>query len=97
MEVGQNLFGGAKEKKSKKEKVKKSGPKRSLPPALVEFGKLRKFIADKIGKNGKPAMIIASKLKKAAEAKLPGADMAKWVAEAKKMYEENPSKWKSMM
>jgi len=83
--------------KSKGKKAKRSNgdkPKRTLHPSLVEFAKLRKFVAEKIGKDGKPAMILASVLKKEAQKKNPDGSMAELVAEAKKIYSANPNKYR---
>jgi large subunit ribosomal protein L40e len=68
---------------------------RELPPALVEFQKIVAHIAAKIGKGGKPAMIISNKVKRAVEeihgkGKLTPAEMTKKAIE---LYNANPSKF----
>jgi len=92
------MAGGAKKSAPKKAKKSKSSsgdkPKRKLHPSLVEFAKLRKFIAEKTGKDGKPAMQIASKVKKDAQQKDPNGTMASWVEAGKKLYVANPNKYK---
>jgi len=66
---------------------------RFLPPAIVEFVKIRKYVASKIGKDGKPAVQIASNLKKEVEAahgKLHHVEMSKKAIE---LFDSNPSKY----
>jgi len=82
-------------KGSKKSKKSKKSMKRELPPALKEFQKIIAHVASKTGKGGRPAMVIASSLKKAVEAthgkgKLSAAEVAKKAIE---LYNSNPSKF----
>jgi hypothetical protein len=97
------MYGGAKKRGSKKAKASKKSKaskgskkaKRELPPALVEFQKIIKFVSGKLGKGGRTAMKIASMLKKEVEKTSPNASPAEISKKACELYAANPNKYKA--
>ena len=83
-------------KSSKKGSRKGSKQSRALPPALLLFQKLVKYVADKIGKAGRPAMTIAGQVKRDVSAKNPGLEVKELIDKAMKHFDENLEKYKKM-
>jgi hypothetical protein len=68
---------------------------RSPNPNFEEYKKLNKFAREKIGKGGKEAMVLVSKLHTAAKDALgEDAAMAAKVKKAMELYNANPNKYK---
>ena len=88
-----SLTGG--KKKGSKKGSKKMG--RELPPALLLFQELVKYVASKIGKAGRPAMTIAGQVKRDLLEKKPGLEGKEMIEEAKKHLDANLEKYKKMM
>jgi hypothetical protein len=96
-----SLNGGKRKtfKKSSKKASKKGSKKmgRTLPPALLLFQELVKYVASKIGKGGRPAMTIAGQVKRDLLEKKPGLEGKDMIEEAKKHFDSNIETYKKMM